>query len=129
MKRLLLKNKANRTKQLENITQYIKKQNLVAKLNREPKTQYFDNIQTYKNSFWNKSKPYFSSKHAHGVSKIILIKKERIIANKNEIVKKETLLVNNDIITETVNNHFSETVEKLNTFKWPYNEKYKNIHK
>ena len=119
MKPLLLKNKANKTKQLENITQYMKKRNLVVKLNRESKTQYFDNIQTYKNSkhFWNKSKPYFSNKHAHGVSKIILIKKERIIGNKNEIVKKETLLVNNDTITETVNNHFSETVEKLNTFK------------
>ena len=119
MKPLLLKNKANKTKQLENITQYMKKRNLVVKLNRESKTQYFDNIQTYKNSkpFWNKSKPYFSNKHAHGVSKIILIKKERIIGNKNEIVKKETLLVNNDTITETVNNHFLETVEKLNTFK------------
>ena len=131
MKPLLLKNKANKTKQLENITQYMKKRNLVVKLNRESKTQYFDNMQTYKNSkpFWNKSKPYFSNKHAHGVSKIILIKKKRIIANKNEIVKKEILLVNNDIITETVNNHFSETVEKLNTFKWPYYKKYKNIHK
>ena len=119
MKPLLLKNKANKTKQLENITQYMKKRNLIVKLNRESKTQYFDNMQTYENSkhFWNKSKPYFSNKHAHGVSKIILIKNECIIGNKNEIVKKETLLVNNDTITETVNNHFSETVEKLNTFK------------
>ena len=28
----------------------------------------------------------------------------------------------------TLNNHFSETVEKLNTFEWPFNEKYENIH-
>ena len=103
---------------------------MVVKLNRESKTQYFDNIQTTKNSkpFWDKCKPYFSNKHAHGDSKIILIEKENIIINKNEVVQKETLLVNNDEIAKALNNHFSETVEKLNTFKWPFNEKYENIH-
>ena len=50
MKRLQLKNKANRTKQLEDITKYKKQRNLVVKLNRESKTQYFDNIQTSNNS-------------------------------------------------------------------------------
>ena len=119
MKRSQLKNKANRTKNLEDITKYKKQRNLVVKLNRESKTQYFDNIQTTKNSkpFWDKCKPYFSNKHAHGDSKIILIEKENIIINKNEVVRKETLLVNNDEIAKTLNNHFSETVEKLNTFK------------
>ena len=47
----------------------------------------------------------------------ILIEKENIIINKNEAVQKKTLLVNNDEIAKTFNNHFSETVEKLNTFK------------
>ena len=121
MKRSQLKNKANRTKNLEDITKYKKQRNLVVKLNRESKTQYFDNIQTTKNSkpFWDKCKPYFSNKHAHGDSKIILIEKENIITNKNEVVQKETLLVNNNEIANTFNNHFSETVEKLNTFRWP----------
>ena len=130
MKRSQLKNKANRTKNLEDITKYKKQRNLVVKLNRESKTQYFDNIQTTKNSkpFWDKCKPYFSNKHAHGDSKIILIEKENIIINKNEVVRKEILLVNNDEIAKALNNHFSETVEKLNTFKWPFNEKYENIH-
>ena len=129
MKRSQLKNKANRTKNLEDITKYKKQRNLVVKLNRESKTKYFDNIQTSKNSkpFWDKCKPYFSNKHAHGDSKIILIEKENIITNKNEVVQKETLLVNNDEISNTFSNHFSETVEKLNTFKWPFNEKYENI--
>ena len=68
------------------------------------------------------------TKHAHGDSEIILIEKENIIINKNEVVRKETLLVNNDEITKALNNHFSETVEKLYTFKWPFNEKYENIH-
>ena len=129
MKRSQLKNKANRTKNLEDITKYKKQRNLVVKLNRESKTQYFDNIQTTKNSkpFWDKCKPYFSNKHAHGDSKIILIEKENIITNKNEVVQEETLLVNNDKISKTFSNHFSETVEKLNTFKWPFNEKYENM--
>ena len=78
--------------------------------------------------FWDKCKPYFSNKYAHVDSKIILIEKENIIINKNEVVRKETLLVNNDEIAKALNNHFSETVEKLNTFKWPFNEKYENIH-
>ena len=90
MKRSQLKNKANRTKQLEDITKYKKQRNLVVKLNRESKTQYFDNIQTSKHSkpFWDKCKPYFSNKHAHGDSKIILIEKENIITNKNVVVKR-----------------------------------------
>ena len=83
-KRSQLKNKANRTKKLEDITNK-KQRNLVVKLNRESKTKYFDNIQTSKNSksFWDECKPYFSNKHAHGDSKIILIEKENIITNKN----------------------------------------------
>ena len=130
MKRLQLKNKANRTKKLGDITKYKKQQNLLVKRNGETKTQYFDNIQRSKNSepFWDKCKPCFLNKHAHGDPKTILIEKENIFTNKNEVVQKETLLVNNDEIAKTLNNHFSETVEKLNTFKWPFNEKYENIH-
>ena len=49
MKRSQLENKAYRTKQLEDITKYKKQRNLIVKLNRESKIQYFDNIQTSKN--------------------------------------------------------------------------------
>ena len=58
-KRSQLKNKADRTKSLEDITKYKKQQNLAVKLNTESKTQYFDNIQTTKNSnyFWDNCKP------------------------------------------------------------------------
>ena len=41
---------------------------------------------------------------------------------------KRKLLVNNDEIAKTLNNHFSETVENLNTFKWPSNEKHEDIN-
>ena len=52
MKRSQLKNKANRTKKLEDFTKYKKQRNLMVKLNRESKTKYFDNIQTSKNCFF-----------------------------------------------------------------------------
>ena len=84
---------------------------------------YFNNLETSKNSkpFWDKCRPYFSKKHAHGDSKIILIEKEEITTNTNDIVQKETLLVNNDEIPKTFNQHFAEMVEKLNTFGLPSN--------
>ena len=44
------------------------------------------------------------------------------------VVQKKTLLVNNAETDKTVNNHFSETAEKSNTFKWSSNEKYENIN-
>ena len=50
-----------------------------------------------------------------------LLKKEKITTNTNEIVEKETLLVNNDEIAKTFNKHFPKTVGKLNTFEWPSN--------
>ena len=68
--------------------------------------------------FWDKRRPYFSNKRAHGDSKIILIEKEEMTTNTNEIVEKETLLVNNDETPKTFNKHFAETVEKLSTFEW-----------
>ena len=42
--------------------------------------------------------------------KSFLLKKEKKkIINKNEVVQKETLLVNNDEIAKALKNHFSET--------------------
>ena len=117
MKRSKLKNKAKRAKLQHDIAKYKKKRILAVKLNRDSKLCYFDNIETSKNSkpCWNECKPYFSNKHAHGDSKIILIEKEEITNNSNEVIKKETLLVNNDEIANTFHKHFAETVETYNT--------------
>ena len=95
MKRSALKQKASRTKQQEDITKYKKQQNLVVKLNRETKLHYFNNLETSNNSkpFWGKYRPYFSNKHVHGDSNIVLF---------------ETLLINNDEIARTFNKHFAE---------------------
>ena len=81
------------------------------------------NAETSKNSkpFWNECWPYFSNKYARGDSKIILIEKEKITNNSNEVIKKKTLLVNNDETAKTFNKHFTEIVETLNIFEWPSN--------
>ena len=88
MKRSKLKNKANRTKLQDDIAKNNKQRNLVVKL-WDSKLRYFNNIEISKNSkpFWNECKPYFSNKHDHGDSKIILIEKEKITNNSNEVIK------------------------------------------
>ena len=47
----------------------------------------------YSKPFWNECKLYFSNKHAYGDRKIILIEKEKITNNSNEVIKKEILPV------------------------------------
>ena len=99
MKRSMLKSKANRTKPTEDISDYKKQRNLVVRLRKDRKTEYFENLET-KNSkpFWNKCKPYFSNKHAHGESKTILIEKENITLTSNEVIENEKLIVKSDEI-------------------------------
>ena len=98
MKLSELKSKTNRTKGPKGVSDYKKQRSLVVRLNKE-------NLETSKNSkpFWNKCKPYFSNKHAHGESKIILIEKENVILNSNEVVENEKLLVKNDEIAKIFN--------------------------
>ena len=81
-------------------------------------------METSKNSkpFWNKCKPYFSNKHAHGESKIILIEKENVTLTSNEVVESEKLIVKNDEIAKIFDKHFSETVDKLKIFELPSGE-------
>ena len=112
MKLSELKSKTNRTKGPKGVSDYKKQRSLVVRLNKE-------NLETSKNSkpFWNKCKPYFSNKHAHGESKIILIEKENVTLTSNEVVESEKLIVKNDEIAKIFNKHFSETVDKLNIFE------------
>ena len=113
MKCSAFKRKTNRTKQ-EDITKYKKQQNMVVKLNREMKLQYFNNLEISKNSksFWDKCRPYFSKKHAHSDSKIILIKKEKNITNTNKIVEKETFLGSIGEIAKTFKTLFKKFTSK-----------------
>ena len=127
MKRSELKSKANRTKRPKDISDCKKQQNLVVRLNKERRIEYFENLETSKNSkpFWNKFKSYFSNTHAYGESKIILIEKENVTLTSNEVVESEKLILKNDEIVKIFSKYFSETVDKLNIFEWPsYESKY-----
>ena len=90
---------------------------MVVKLNRETKLKYCNNFEISKNlkPFWDKCRPYFSYKHVHGDSIIILIEKEEITTNTNGVVEKETL-VNNDEIAKSFNKDFAEI--KIYLFKY-----------
>ena len=103
-----MKSKANSTKRPKDISDYKKQRNLEVRLNKEIRIEYFENLETSKNSkpFWNKCKPYFSNKHAHGESKIILIEKENVTLASNEVVENEKLIVKNDEIAKIFNKHF-----------------------
>ena len=59
MKRSKLKNKANKTKPVDDLIKYKKQRNLVVKLNKICKKEFFDNLEIKNNSksFWNKFKP------------------------------------------------------------------------
>ena len=90
MKRPAHKQKASRTKQLD-ITKYKKQRNLVVKLNRETKLLYLNNFETSTSlkPSWDKCKPYFSNRHAHGDSKIILIEKDELRQTQMSLFKKK----------------------------------------
>ena len=82
-----LKNKANKS-QLPVIYPNIKTQrNLVVKLNKKNKKEYFEilNVLTTSKPFWDKYKPYFSNKHTKGDSNIVLIKKDDILLMNKKI--------------------------------------------
>ena len=121
MKRSELTSKTNRAKRPKDISDYKKQWNLGVRLNKERRIEYFENLETSKNSkpFWNKCKPYFCNKHAHGGSKIFLIEKENVTLTSNEVAEIEKLIVKNDEIAKIFDKHFSETVHKLNLFEWP----------
>ena len=75
MKRSRLKNKANKTRKTVDIFNYKKQRNLMVKINNECKREYFDklNVKTVTKPFWKTCKAYFSNKHSHGGSKLLLI--------------------------------------------------------
>ena len=63
MKRSQLKNKANKTRNATDVSNYKKQRNYVVKLNNQCKKDHFDRLNPEKDSkpFW-KSKTYFSNK-------------------------------------------------------------------
>ena len=107
MKRSRLKNKANKSKDPLDIAEYKKQRNLVVSLNRQSKMDYFNSISSSNDSkhFWNTCKPYFSNKHAHGDSKIMLIENDKI-------------LLNNEKIATEFNTYFGKVVDSLDLYEF-----------
>ena len=82
--------KSNRSKNPVDIANYKKQRNLVVLLNRQAKSEYFNEVSNTESSrpFWETCKPHFSNKHACGDSKIMLIENDKMLL-KNEEVAKE----------------------------------------
>ena len=59
MTRSRLKNKANKSQLPTDLSRYKKQRNLVVKLDKKHKEEYFENLNVAANSkpFWNKCKP------------------------------------------------------------------------
>ena len=85
MKRSKLRNKANKTKSVDDLLKNKKQCNLVVKLNKNCKKEFFDNLEIKNNSksFWNKCKPYFSNKQ--GDSDILLIENNELLLKNKKV--------------------------------------------
>ena len=72
IKRPKLKIKANKTKPAGDLIKGKKQLNLVVKLNKNFKKDFFDNLEIKNNSksFWDNFIPHFSNKHCKGDSDI-----------------------------------------------------------
>ena len=103
-----LKNKANKTKSVDNLIQCKKQRNLVVKINQNCQKEFFDNLEIKNNSksFSDKYKPYFSNKHSKGDSDILLI-------------EKDELLLKNKKVADVFNSYFLSVADPLDLFEWP----------
>ena len=74
MKRFQLKNKANKTRNVTDVSNCKKQRNYVVKLNNQCKKDHFDRLNPEKGPklFWESCEPYFSNKHSFNESKIAL---------------------------------------------------------
>ena len=108
MKRSKFENKANKTKSVDDFIKYKKQRKLVVKLNKNCKKEFLDNLEFKNNSksFWDKCKPYFSSKDSKGDSDVLLI-------------EKDELLLKNKKVAHVFNSHFQSISASVDLFEWP----------
>ena len=106
MKHSKLKNEINKTKSVDDLIKHNKQRNLVVKLKKNFKKEFFDNLEIKNNSksFWNKCKPYFCNKHSKGDSDILLI-------------EKAELLLKNKKVADVFNSCLQSTTDSLDLFE------------
>ena len=84
-----LKNRANKTQNATDVSNYKKQRNYKVKLNNQCKKDHFDrlNPKKYSKPFWKSCKSYFSNKHSFRESKIALSKNGEFSTENNKIAK------------------------------------------
>ena len=107
MKRSQLKNKANKTRNATDVSNYKRQRNYVVKLNNQCKKDHFNRLNPEKDSkLLRKScKPYLSNKYSFGESKITLSENGKFLTENNKIAK-------------TFNSFFEIVTDSLNLFSW-----------
>ena len=107
MKRSQLNNKANKTRNATDVSNYKRQRNYVVKLNKQCKKDRFDRLNPEKDSkpFWKSYKSYFSNKHSFGELKIALSENGEFLTENNKIAK-------------TFNSFFETVTDSLNLFSW-----------
>ena len=103
MKRSRLKNKANTSQLPADISKHKKQRNLVVKLNKKHKKEYFENLNDATNS-----KPFWES-----LSRIFQISTQRIEKEKDEILLK------NEKVADVLNSYFDSVTDTLDSFPCP----------
>ena len=89
MKRSQLNNKANKTRNATDVSNYKRQRNYVVKLNKQCKKDRFDRLNPEKDSkpFWKSYRSYFSNKHSFGELKIALSENGEFLTENNKIAK------------------------------------------
>ena len=107
MLRSHLKNRANKTKNPEDLAKFKVQRNLVVKLNKKARKSYFETTDPKQNSkgFWNACKPYFSDKVSGVQGKIILVERNSIISDDRDV-------------SSTFNTYFNNITSSLNVCRW-----------
>ena len=104
-----LRNIANKTGNNDDIGKYKKQRNYVKGLNAKTKKEYFASLNPKQleinKKFWQKFKPYFSSKYT-SVEKLILVENRSIISDD---IQLSNILID----------HFSNITNNLDIMKWP----------
>ena len=104
IKRIKLKRVANESKNAADIAEYKKQRNIVVRLNKKAKREYFENLdpnEVGKNKvFWPTFKPLLSNNCQNGANKIAL-------------VENGSLLTNDKDISECFNTYFTNITDTL----------------
>ena len=104
MQRTRLKNKANKSHDENDLQRYREKRNLIVKMNRRAKKEYFKNLDlkdsTKSKRFWKTLKPMFSD--------------SSVVSEKVVLIENEEVIRDDQTISEHFNQYFANITDTLN---------------